>query len=375
MNSDPAPTADKTFMDMVLKFLGILYFVLLVLTIAYLWVVAQDRFVSIASFKISRQSSSPADGGFAQLMLPGMADTGSADSQLASAFVDSSDLLIDLEKEFQLQEHYSKPGRDIYFRLAKNAPLEKRLAYYRENIFAHFDSETGMTLLTVTSFDRKFSKLLAENLLQRTEDFINKLNQTIATEQLQFVRGELDRAEKNVKDASVAILNLQNANRLISPDEEISGNLLALQELRMKRLNIQTSLASIERDSPESPSIEIMHSQLRSLEEQIAQGLAKLSGPEQDSLNQILARYKELELQLEFAVKYRTGAVALLEKNRMDAMSRSRFISIIQRPYLPEDVAYPQRSYSSITIGVLGLLLFMILRVLVRSLLERSEFN
>lgn len=375
MNSDPVPTAEKTFMDMILKFLGILYFVLLAFAITYLWVVAQDRFVSVASFKISRQSPSPSDGGFAQLMLPGMSDTGSADSQLASAFVDSSDLLIDLEKEFQLQEHYSKPERDFYFRLTKNAPLEKRLAYYRESIFAHFDSETGMTLLTVTSFDRKFSKLLAEDLLKRTEDFINKQNQTIATEQLHFIRGELDRAEKNVKEVSVAILNLQNANRLISPDEEISGNLLALQELRMKRQNIQTSLTSIERDSPASPSIEIMHSQLHSLEEQIAQGLSKLSSPEQDSLNQILARYKELELQLEFAVKYRTGAVALLEKNRMDAMSRSRFISTVQRPYLPEDVAFPQRSYSSITLGVLGVLLFMILRVMVRSLLERSDYN
>jgi capsule polysaccharide export protein KpsE/RkpR len=67
----------------------------------------------------------------------------------------------------------------------------------------------------------------------------------------------------------------------------------------------------------------------------------------------------------------RTGAETLLEKHRMDAAARSRFISVIQTPYLPEDVTYPRRPYATATIAVLGVLLFLMLRILVHSVYER----
>lgn len=362
----------KSLAQIILLLLGSLYFLLLGCVIAYLWLFTQDRFLSVASFKISRQSASSTELGFAQLALPGLSDSGSVDSQIAIGFVDSADLIVALEEKFKLREHYSSPERDFFFRLAKDAPLEKRLSYYRDHIFAHFDKETGLTLLTVDSFDPKLSKEIAESLLQRTEEFINSLNQVVADQQLTFVRSEVERADKHVKEVSIAILDLQNAHNVISPREVITSNLFILQELRMKRMRSETLFNSMERDSPDSPRVETLRSQLRSLDEQIAVESTKLSSPEENSLNQVLARFKELDLQLEFATKMRAGAITLLEKHRMDTISRSRFISVIQRPYLPEDVAYPQRPYASITILAIGILLFLILRVLVHSIQEKA---
>ena len=371
-NSPTQKRPRRSLAQKFMLFLGGLYFFLLACVIAYVWLFTQNRFISVATFKISRQSASTTELGFAQLALPGLTDSGSVDSQIAIGFVDSSDLLLGLEKEFKLREHYSSPKADFYFRMPANAQLETRLEYYRNHIFSHFDSETGLTLLTVDSFDPELSRKIAETLLRRTEEFINSLNQVVADHQLLFVRGELDRAEKRVKDASVEILNLQNSNNLVSPDEVITSKLFTLQELHMRRLRTETSVNSMERDSPESPRIEILRSQMRSLNEQIAVESLKLSSPEQSSLNQVLARFKELELQLEFAVKMRAGAITLLEKHRMEAMSQSKFISIIQHPYFPEDVGYPRRSYASVTILVIGILLFLILRVLVHSIQEKA---
>lgn len=362
----------KSPVQIVLMLLAAIYFILLSCIIAYVWLFAQDRFISVATFKISRQSSSSSDMGFAQLALPGLVDSGSVDSQIAIGFVDSSDLLLGLEKEFKLHEHYSSPKSDFFFRLPADAPLEERLEYYRQHIFSHFDKETGLTLLTVDTFEPKLSKEIAVTLLRRTEAFINSLNQIVADQQLAFVRGEVARAEQQVKDASLAILNLQNSHNLVSPDDVIASNLLAVQELRMRRLNSETTLNSMERDSPDSPRINSLRSQLRSLDEQIAVETAKLSSPERTSLNQVLASFKELELQLQFAVKMRSGAITLLEKHRMEALAQSKFISIIQHPYLPESVGYPRRPYATITILVIGILLFLILRVLVHSIQEKA---
>ena len=352
--------------------LGLLYFLSLAAVIAYLWMFTQDRYISTASFKISRQNATAGDFGLAQLALPGLSDNGSADSQIAIGFVDSTDLLLDLEKEFKLREHYSKPMRDFVFRLETDAPLEKRIEYYRKRISAHFDKETGMTILSVDTFEPALSQKIAKSVLDRAEQYINTMNQSIADQQLVFIRSELERSEKNVNDVSQELLTLQNTNNLISPDEAISENLSTVQKLRMEQLQIETSLTSLERDSPESPRIETLRSHLRSINERLAIESNKISGPEQDRLNQVLARYKEVRLKLDFALKLRMGAETLLEKYRVDSSARSRFFSVIQTPFLPEDVGYPQRPYASITILGLGILLFLILRILVQSVFERS---
>lgn len=368
--SNPLRKAKKT-VPLAMRVLAALYFLLLAGVIAYVWLVAQDRFVSVASFKISRQNPSSSELGFAQLALPGLSDSGSVDSEIAIGFVDSMDLLMELENKFNLREHYMSPKSDFVFRLWKSDLLENRLEYYRKRIYAHFDKETGMTMLTVDTFDPKLSKTVAEYVLKRTEEFINTLNQTVADEQLAFIQSEVDRADKNVSDVNVEILKLQNAYNLVTPDEVINANLKAMQTLRMERIRLETSLSSIERDSPGSPRIEVLRSQLRSLDEQIAIESTKISGPEQDRLNQILVRFKELERQLTFAIQMRTGAETLLEKHRVDAIARSRFLSVIQNPYLPEYVAFPQRPYATGTIIILGILLFFVLRAFIHSVYER----
>lgn len=370
-STPPLAETKKSFPSVIFGVLGLLYFILLGCIVAYVWLVAQDRFISEASFKISRQNPSSGELGFAQLALPGLSDTGSVDSQIAIGFVDSTDLLLELEKQFDLRAHYASPKNDFVFRLAADAPLEERLEYYRKRIYAHFDKETGLTMLTVDTFDPGLSKRLAEAVLSRTEVFINTLNQNVADQQLAFIRGEVARSEKSVNDVNMEILDLQNTYNLVNPDAVITANLKTVQELRMERLRMESTLSSIERDSPGSPRIETLRSQLRSLDEQIAIETAKLSGPEQDRLNQVLRKYKELEINLDFAIKMRTAAETLLEKHRMDAAARSRFISIIQKPYLPEDVGYPRREYATGTILLLGILMFLILRVFAHSVYER----
>lgn len=374
MQSAANPNRPKTrgFLRLMFGMLGVLYFALVTLAVAYVWLIAQDRFLSIATFKISRDAATSGDISIGGLGLPGLSDGSSSDSEVSIGFVRSTDLLLELEDHFKLREHYESPKSDFVFRLRKNATLEERLDYYRKRIYATYDKETGLTNLTIDTFDPKLSKALADNILGRTEEFINRLNQTIANQQLKFLTTEVDRAEKQVSDVSLAILKLQNSHNLINPDEAISSNLKILQDLKMERLRTETTLASIERDSPGSPRIETLRSQLRSLDEQIAVETAKLSGPEQERLNQILYKFKELQIKLDFFTHLRTGAETMLEKHRMDAAARSRFLSTIQRPYLPEDVGYPQRGYATCTIAVVGILLFLLLRVLLHSVYERA---
>jgi capsular polysaccharide transport system permease protein len=351
-----------------LRFLAFLYFLTFAASLAYLWLSTQDRFISTAEFKVSRQSLTGGDAGFAQFALPGLSDSGSADSQLVIGFVTSADLLLALEKDFRLADHFKAPAKDFVFRLERDANLEERLEYYRKRIAAHFDAQTGMTVLTVDTFDPTLSRDVAVSLLERAGKFINTVNKDIADQQLDFVRSEVERTAKRVDDLNAELLTLQNENNFISPDEVIRATLAAIEKLRTDNLQAQAELATIERDSPNSPRIESLRSRLRSLEELISVESAKLSGPEKSRLNQLLVRYKLLEQKLAFAIQLRTGAESLLEKNRMEAAANSRFLSVIQSPYLPEDIGLPRRPYASITLITLGSLMFLIFRAITKAI-------
>ncbi len=357
--------------QLIMRGLGVLYFVALGLAILYLWLFTQDRYVCSAEFKISRQESSGMEMGMVQLALPGLSDSGSMDSQITIGFIDSADLLLELEREFNLIGHYTSPRKDFVFRLKPDASLEDRLEYYRNRISAHFDKDTGMTVVSVDTFDPKLSEQITAALLKKAEEFVNKINREIAGKQLDFVHGEVERAEKQVQDVNVELLALQNKHNFITPDEAITANLKVVEGMRIQYLQAETELSGLLRDSPNSPRIETLRSRIRSLNEVIDVESAKLSGPEKDRLNQLLVQFKQLQLKLEFALRLRSGAELLLEKNRTDTVARSRFFTVIQHPFVPEEPAIPRRPYVTASLIVVGLFAFWILSAISRSLFER----
>ena len=354
-----------------LRVLALLYFLLLAASVAYIWLIAEDRFVSIASYKISRHSPSSGEAGIVGIALPGLSDNGSSDSQIAIGFVDSANLLLDLEKRYHLWDHYSAPTKDYFFRLEKDASVEDRLEYYRSRIFSRYDKETGLTMLEVSTFDPELSKRIAVDVLKQTEEFINVLNQKVADQQLGFIRSELERSERNVSSIISEMIALQNDHNIVTPDQAIRAGLETVQALRMSKLRLETQIAATEVNSPSSPVLETLRSELRTLDKQIAEESAQLSGADKDRLNQLQAEYKELEMKLDFATHLRTSTAALLEKTRMDAAAQSRFLSILQSPYLPEEASFPRHIYATCTILALGILLFFVLRILILSVYER----
>ncbi|MES2657368.1 MAG: hypothetical protein V4689_02060 [Verrucomicrobiota bacterium] len=360
------------FSQLIVRFLAALYVIGLAAAIAYLWLCTQDRYISTAEFKISQQDASGVEAGLVQLALPGLSDSGSMDSQVAIGYIDSADLLLEIEKDFKLVEHYSAPARDFVFRMKPDANLEERLEYYRSRILAHFNKDTGMTVITVDTFSPELSKNIATTLLKKAEAFINVINQQIADQQLSFVRGEVDRTATRVEELNKELITLQNEHNFINPDAVISASLQAVQEMRLDLLRSEAELSSILRDSPNSPRIETLRSHIRSVNELIDIESAKLSGPEKDRMNQLLLQFKQLALKIDFATRLRTGAETMLEKNRVEAIAHSKFFTVIQNPYLPEDVAIPRRPYATVVIVVLGFLMFLILRALTRSIFERA---
>ena len=358
--------------SLVLRVLAAIYLLLVLACIGYVWFLAKDRYQSSGSFKITREGGSGVEAGLLQLALPVMSDSGSSDSQVCIGYIQSSDLLFELEEKFDLANHFSSIAGDPIFKLKADANVEERLEYYRKRITAHYDKDTGLTNVSVETFDPVLSQKVAQALIEKSEKFVNRINQEVADQQLGFLSKEVERMNERVAELNTELMELQNEHRFVNPEEVLETSMEMVKEMQLEKIRSEVELNSLLRDSSKSPMIESIRSKLRSLDELIEVETAKLSGSERNRLNKLLLEFNELRLKIDFATRLRTGAETMLEKNRVEAMSLSRFFSVVQTPYLPEDVSHPKRLYTTGAILVFAILLFIILKVLASSVLERA---
>ncbi len=366
------PAQDEQKVKLLRPVVFSIYAFIVFAVIGYIWVYAQARYVSTAEFSIAEQENSSADVGLLALALPGLTDSRSLDSQMVIAYIHSANFLRKMESRLNLQDHYAKPEKDFYFRLAKDAPLETRLDYYRKKINAHFNPETGLTGIKVEAFDPVFAHQAALLLLEESEKYVNHINQKIATKRRQFLEQEVLNADLHLEEALDDLTALQNKHNFIDPTQVVSSTLASIALLKEAELSRKTDLASILRESPDSPRIATIESQLQSIEDLIKSEQKKLSGPEKDRLNLITQQFQRIQRTIQFRSKLLSGAELILEKNRSDAISTTKFFTVVQTPFLPEYSTLPRRGYLTITLLVIGLLGFFVIRILIESILERN---
>ena len=337
----------------------------------YLGFMAEDRFQSVSHVSVVVEESNNVDASMGLMALVGGTSGTASDAQIAIGFINSTDLLFDLEKEFGLIEHYTAPSSDFVFRLKQKASKRERIQYYRKKIFAEADDYSGLTYLTVESFSPDLSKKLSEYILQKTEQFINDLNKGIAHKRLSFAQDELNRAHNVIKQNETALIEFQNKYKIIHPEAIIQAQLEAIQTLRLEKIHKEIQLATLKASSPNSPIINDLESSISNLNKEVENQEAMLSGPDAQKLNQILAQYKELQLNLELSLNLRRGAELILEKTRAEAIATSRFFSVIQNPYLSDDNTHPRRLYLSITSAIIILLVLYVIRAIIASIYDR----
>ena len=337
----------------------------------YLSLIAEDRFQTISHFSVVVEESNNAEASMGLLDMVTGASAGATDAQVAIGFINSSDLLFKLETEFKLIEHYTSPVADFIFRLEHDPTKQDRLDYYRKKIFAQADPNSGLIHLSVESFSPKLSQEISKYVLNETEQFINNLNKEIAAKRLSFAQAELDRSHETIKLYEKSLLDFQNKHKVIQPEAIIQAQLEAIHALRLDKIRKGIELATLEASSPNSPMLTALGNAIDNLEKEISTQEAALSGPEAQKLNQILAQYKELELNLKLSLNLRQGAELIFEKTRAEAIATSRFFSVIQNPYLSDDNTHPRRLYLSITSAIVILLTLYIIKGIIASVYDR----
>ena len=222
------------------------WFVLLpfLLSSCYFGFIASDRFVGEAKV-IVKQADSNSNSDFGIALLGVGMSSGKQDAQLVRQFILSLDMLHLLDKSLSLREHYQSNDIDILSRLWQWESQEDFLEYYRKHVGVTYDDLSGTLAIRAQAFTPEFARKIVKALLEQSEQYINQIGHRLATEQVNFVKNELDRAAEHLRKSKQQILEFQEKYQLFNPEQESGAKLTMVNELEAQLTRNKTELNNL----------------------------------------------------------------------------------------------------------------------------------
>jgi capsular polysaccharide transport system permease protein len=338
-----------------------------VIATSYMLFVAQDQYHSSASFSVrSIESASASDvlGMFTQTT------SGStvSDSYILLDFIRGEQMMKMVDAEFDLDKVYAVRGLDYYYALSPRSPVEDKLDFWSSIVRVSFDQTSGIIDLEVRAFDPVQAEKIGNFIINASEKLVNDLSSKARNSVLEAAHEEVYLAERRLSAARYALLEYRDRAQEVDPTEgaKMAAQLISSLELQLVQLNSDFAVARSQM-SDESPRVRLLRNQIDSLEQQIELERSRLGSgtsstaktgrvTRNNDVASRIAEYEILETDREFAERAYSAALTSLEKARMDANSRQRYLAVFLKPTTSEAAQYPNRIFNSFLVCAVLLL-------------------
>jgi capsular polysaccharide transport system permease protein len=303
--------------------------------------------------------------------------SGGADTELVRAFISSNDMLTHLEGKLQITEHFSNPDYDYFSRLSGSASNEDKLKYFKKRVLVEIDEKSSVLTIMVQAYEPNIAQALSQEIASRAEWFINEIGHNLAKAQLGFVQNEHDLVEQKLQKAKSQLLSFQRDHRLLDPEAEglalqqitygLEGQIATQKaELRALRSSMSESapLVMQAKDKLNSMNVQLQNERQRLTQRSHSESLL-IDANADLGVNEILARYSDHKINLEFALQAYTSSQISLEKSRIEAYRQLKYLVVVERPTLPEDARYPRIIYNLSLFIVVLLMMFGIGKIII----------
>ncbi len=291
-----------------------------------------------------------------------------SDSYVLLDFILSERMVEAVDKAFGLDAIFAARGLDYFYGIGRSLPIEDKLAYWRDMVSVNFDHTSGIMTLEVKAFTPSESQKIASFVISQSEKLVNELSLSARDEVLKVAQGEVRMAEERLSNARTALRIYRDSSQEADP---VEGAKLAMQlvaSLDQQLVGLKTELSTaLTQMGENTPRIRLMRSQINSLEKQIQQerqrfgtgATSKQARSAATAFTDVAGRiqqYETLETDREFAERAYTSSLAGLEKARIEASAKQRYLAVFIKPTLSEMAQYPSRILNSILV-LLGALL------------------
>ncbi|MDC8832674.1 capsule biosynthesis protein [Alteromonas gilva] len=341
----------------------------------YLMLLAAPKYESVSQLVVKSSDSANNFDPSSMLMSGVTGVSSSNDSQLVVSFIRSADMLHYLDQTIALREHYMSDVGDVFSRLPENHSDEDFLEFYQDNTQVVIDSASGIIELSARAFEASYAQLINQTIVNRAEWFINEISNDLAKSRLSFAQREHDIVQQKLQDSKLALLDFQSKYNVLDPNAEgaafqqIAFSLEATLAQKEAELNTMSSIMS------ESASQVIsLKRQIRAIKEQIASQKNKINDVHADgnnrSINQLMAQYSNLKVQMELSLQAYSASLMTLENARVETYQQILHLVTIESPRLPDDAKYPKTLYNLVLLGVLLTMVLIAGRIVVATIKE-----
>ena len=332
---------------------------------------ATDRFHSESKILITQDSNTSQSLDLSVIGLPMVAS--SKDALTLVTFIESLDMAQYLESKLKLREHYSRPDIDWLSRFDATLSEEEFLGYLANYLTVSYDIESQLVTVHVQAFQRDFAQEVVKTILERSQEFVDKLNAGVTREQTAFFEKQLVAAEGRVKEAKEQLLRFQRDNRLFSTDNEammVTTNIGTLERLILeKQGELTTRLKEL---NETSPTIQLLRTEIETIKQQLAQEKDRLSGTSSAAVSELDSKFREIQFNLEFVTNIYKSNLGQLEQARLEAVQRLKYLVVVTNPSLADSSLYPDRPYIIVSAILVLLIVYFITSLTVAIIREHT---
>lgn len=341
------------------------------LAVLYFGLFASDVYVSESRFVV-RSPDKPAASGLGVLLKSAGFSNAGDEIFAAHEFVKSRDALKDLNRNGAVASAYGNSGISIFDRFdpfGLSGSFEDLYAYYRRKVSVEYATTSSITTLIVHAYSPQDAERFNRQLLERSEELVNRLNNRGRTDMVQFATQEVVEAKIAAREAALSLARFRNARGIIDPEKQATMQLQMVSKLQDELIGARTQLQQLRSMAPENPQIPILEVRISSLSREIDEQLGLVAGSRR-SLSVSAAQFQRLELEREFADRRLAAAMNSLEEARNDARRKQAYVERIVQPSLPDEAVEPKRLRGILATLLLGLVAWAILKMLLAGIRE-----
>ena len=339
-----------------------------------LW--ASPMYVSQTRFAIRSADSSGGGLDIASALLRSSSSTG-ADAHIVVEYIQSLDIIHDIDKELGVDLHFSDKGHDVFSRLTNNPTQDEQLRYWKWAVIPALDQDTGIITLETKAYSPEMAQKIAAAVLARSEALVNTMNLRAREDAVSLAQSEVQRAEARVRKAQEAMRNFRDAHTLLDPRVTAAGLQGVVTELEGEAVKLRAQLAEAQSFMRSSaPATKALQTRLKAVESQLDQEKQRLAGlrSQEGNLNAVVGEYEDLTIEAEFAQKQLVTAMSALESARVHEVAKSRYVVAFQQPTLPDESLYPRPVLFTAYVFVGALLLLGLGSLITASIREHAGF-
>lgn len=344
------------------------------ISVLYYGFIASDVYTSESQFVV-RSPERPARNGLGVILASAGFSNASEEVRAAQGYIQSRDALRTLEADNLARKAWGSPEVSLFDRfnpLGWSGSFEELYRYYTGKVGIEFDSETGITRLTVRAFTPGDSQVINRRLLEQAEGLVNKLNERGQSDMIRNAEREVTEAQEQSRKAALELAAFRNQAGVIDPERQATVQLQMISKLQDELIGARMQLLQLSAVAAQNPQIPMLRVRIKGLERAIGEQLGQVAGGSR-SLSAAAVQYQRLQLQREFADRQLAAALAASQEARNEGRRQRAYVERIAQPSLPDTAMGPRRLRGVLATLVVGLAAWGILVMLLAGVREHRS--